>query len=81
MKCKQIHSFYPKEEAGEDDEEDDIMRAQREVDAWVGEQRIFVTPACCNGNNEVVKNFNQKCLIGFENPGVSAFRQCGHVWI
>ena len=30
-----------------------------------------------NGNNEVVKNFNQKCVICYENDGVYAFRQCG----
>ena len=31
-----------------------------------------------NGNNEVVKNFKQKCVICSERDSVYAFRQCGH---
>ena len=31
-----------------------------------------------NGNNEVVKIFNQKCVICYERDSVYAFRQCGH---
>ena len=30
-----------------------------------------------NGNNEVVKNFNQKCVICLERDKVYVFRQCG----
>ena len=32
----------------------------------------------CNGNNEVVKIFNQKCVICLERDSSYAFRQCGH---
>ena len=31
-----------------------------------------------NGNNEMVKIFNQKCVICYERDSVYAFRQCGH---
>ena len=31
-----------------------------------------------NGINEVVKNFDRKCVIYYETDSVYAFRQCGH---
>ena len=31
-----------------------------------------------NGNNEMVKLFNQMCVICLERDSVYAFRQCGH---
>ena len=75
MECNHIHGFNPNEE---DDDEDDILSVQRAVDAWVEEQRSFAKPAFCNGNNEMVKIFNQKRVICFENPTVYAFRPCDH---
>ena len=77
MECNQMHSFYPKEE-GENDEDEDIWRAQRELDACFDEQRNLDEPAYCKGNNQMVKIFNQKCVSCFGNPIVYAFRQCGH---
>ena len=32
----------------------------------------------CNGNNEVVEIFNQKCVICYGRDSVYAFRQWGH---
>ena len=37
------------------------------------EEQIF------NGTNEMVKIFNQKCVICLENDSVYAFRNCGHL--
>ena len=63
-----IHSFWSGH--GEDienvDDDDDL------VEEDVVETQYF------NGNNEVVKIFNQKCVICYERDSVYAFRQCGH---
>ena len=32
-----------------------------------------------NGTNEIVKIFNQKCVICLENDSIYAFRNCGHL--
>ena len=42
------------------------------------EDEILIEPSYTNGNNEVVKIFNQKCVICFERDSIYAFRQCGH---
>ena len=42
------------------------------------EDEILIEPSYTNGNNDVVKIFNQKCVICFERDSVYAFRQCGH---
>ena len=34
-----------------------------------------------NGNNEVVKIFNRKCVESYERESVYAFRQCGHQFV
>ena len=63
-----IHTFWFGH--GEDienvDDDDDL------VEEDVVETQYF------NGNNEVVKIFNQKCVICYERDSVYAFRQCGH---
>ena len=38
MECNQIQSFRANEEAEENDEAENIWRAQRELDGWVEEQ-------------------------------------------
>ena len=67
-----IHSFPSGHgedfENGDDDDDDD--------DDLVGED--IVETQYFNGNNEVVKIFNQKCVICYEKDSVYAFRQCGH---
>ena len=47
----------------EDEIEDDIENEINEI----------------NGTNEIVKIFNQKCVICLENNSVYAFRNCGHM--
>ena len=42
------------------------------------EDEILIEPSYTNGNNNVVKIFDQKCVICFERDSVYAFRQCGH---
>ena len=78
MECNQIHIFYPPEEAEEDDKEEDLWRAQRELNDWVEEQISSKKFACCNRNNQMVKIFNLKCVICWENLSVYAIRHCGH---
>ena len=58
-----IHTFWPGH--GEDQNEN-------------VEDVILIEPSYTNGNNEVDKIFNQKCVICFERDSVYAFRQCGH---
>ena len=81
MECNQIRGFYPIEKAEEDDDEEGIWKDQRELDGWNGEQMIFDKPAYWNGNNEMVKILNQKCVTCFGNLSVYAFRQFGHRYI
>ena len=65
-----IHTFWPG--VGEDVEnEDDISDLEDEVEDLIETQYL-------NGNNEVVKIFNQKCVVCYERDSVYAFRQCGH---
>ena len=58
-----IHTFWPG--YGEDQNEN-------------VEDVILIEPSYTNGNNEVVKIFNQKCVICFERDSIYEFRQCGH---
>ena len=63
VECNQIHTFYPDEKCEEDD--------------WGGEQQSLFEPDLCNGNNEMVRIFNQNCVICSEKPRVYAFPQGG----
>ena len=61
-----IHICWPGH--GEDIEnEDDISDVEDEVETNY-----------TNGNNDLVKIFNQKCVICLERDSVYEFRQCGH---
>ena len=42
------------------------------------EDEVLIEPNYTIGNIEVVKIFNQKCVICFKRDSVYAFRQCGH---
>ena len=66
----QIHTFYPHEEDGEN-EDDDLVEEDEENEALI--ETIYT-----NGNKQMVKIFNQKCVICLERDSVYAFRQCGH---
>ena len=63
-----IHTFRP--DHGEDIENEDGDNDLVEED--IVETQYF------NGNNKVVKIFNQKCVICYERDSIYAFRQCGH---
>ena len=68
-----IHTFWPG--VGEDIEnEDDISDIEDEVE----EDGYLIETSYTNGNNEMVKIFNQKCVICLERDSDYAFRQCGH---
>ena len=60
-----IHTLWP--DHGEDQDQNENI-----------EDEILIEPSYTNGNNDVVKIFNQKCVICFERDSVYAFRQCGH---
>ena len=64
-----IHSFWP----GHGEDDDDLV----EEDVVEGNEDLIETQYFV-GNNEVVKIFNQKCVICYERESVYAFRQCGH---
>ena len=67
MACNQIQTYYPNEE----DEEEELK-------VWHRDEEALFKSDFCNGNNEMVKIFNEECVICFENPSVYAVRQCGH---
>ena len=68
-----IHTFWPG--VGENIEnEDDFPDAEDEVE----ELGDLIETQYLNGNNEVVKTFNQKCVKCYDRDSVYAFKQCGH---
>ena len=68
-----IRSSWPVH--GEDiEKEDDIL----DVDDEIEENEDLIETPYLNGNNEVVKIFNQKCVICYERDSIYGFRQCGH---
>ena len=68
-----IHTFWPGH--GEDIENEDDDLVEEDV---VEENEDLIETQYFNGNNEVVKIFNQKCVICYERESVYAIRQCGH---
>ena len=66
-----IHSCWPGVE------EDDLIAEDEDDDLVEGDEDLIETNFC-NGNNEMVKSFDQKCVICYEKYSVSAFTQCGH---
>ena len=68
-----IHTFWPGH--GEDiEKEDDISDVEDEVE----EDGDLIETSYTNGTNEMVKIFNQNCVICLERDSDYAFRQCGH---
>ena len=63
-----IHTFWSGHGKDDDLVEEDIVE----------EDENLIEPDYCNGNNEVVKIFNKKCVIRLERDSIHAFRQCGH---
>ena len=64
---------------GHGENEDDISDVENAVaeDEVDGDENLIET-RYVNGNNEVNKFFDQKCVICLETDSVYAFRQCGH---
>ena len=67
-----IHNYWP---GVEEDEENEVGETDQDEDDLLVENMIKTS--YCNGKNEVVKIFNQKCVICYEGDSVYAFRQCG----
>ena len=70
-----IHTCWP----GHGEDEDDISDEENAVaEDEVEEDENLIETSYTNGNNEVVKIFNQKCAICLERDSVYAFRHFGH---
>ena len=67
----QIYTFYTHNEEDEENEDGDLVEKDEE-------NEDLIETKYTNGNNGVVKLFNQKCVICYERDSVYAFRQCGH---
>ena len=65
-----IHTFYTNDEEDEEDE-DDVLEEE-------DEDEVLVEKNCCNGSNEVVRIFNQRCVILYEKDSIYAFGHCVH---
>ena len=70
-----IHTCWPGHGEDIENEDDDDDLVEEDV---VEENEDLIETSYTNGNNEVVKIFNQKCVICYERDSVYAFRQCGH---
>ena len=53
------------------------INGELKEDWMLEEQRSSVKPAYCNVYPQMVKTFNQKCVMFFESPSVFAFEYCG----
>ena len=69
-----IHTFYSGH--GEDIENDDDLIEENEDN--IQEDINIHELENTNGNNKIVKVFNQKCVICFEGDSEYIFKQCGH---
>ena len=66
----EIQTFHPHNDEDEENEDGDLVEEDEENEELI--EANFT-----NGNNEVVKIFNQNCVICLERDSVFAFRQCG----
>ena len=72
-----MHTYYPGDD--EDENEDEaIWGTQKQLEQWGAQPEALFKTDYCNGNNEVSKFFNRKCIIGFERDSEYAFRKCSH---
>ena len=67
-----IHTLWPG--YGEDQDQDQNGDEDEDKD----EDDVMIETNYCHGNIEVVKTFNQKCVICLERDSDYPFRQCGH---
>ena len=70
-----IHTCWPGHGEDNENEAEDDDLVEEDV---VEENEDSIETQYFNGINEVVKIFNQKCVICYERENVYAFRQCGH---
>ena len=68
IECSLIHSYWLNRE------DDDVV----EEDIFEQEENLIETLPYLNGDNEVVKIFNEKCVICLDRDSIYAFRECGH---
>ena len=73
LERKRIHSFWPDMQSGFVGE---IVGYEDEED--VKENFNIHELEYTDGSNEVVKNFNQNCVICHEQDSENLFKQCGH---
>ena len=66
MECGFMEEIVEDEEIDEDDAEEDVILDELEY---------------TDGSNEVVKSFNQKCVICLERYSDYTFEECGHQYI
>ena len=64
-----IHTCWPR------DDEEDIEDGDNDL---LEEEEDLTETNYWNGNNEVFKIINQKCVLCYERDSVYDFRQCGH---
>ena len=68
-----IHTFWPGvgEYIENEDDNSDVEDEDEENEDLIGTEYL-------NGNNDMVKIFNQKCVFCLERDSVYAYRQCRH---
>ena len=66
-----IHTLWPGH--GENMEDNDLIE-ENIIQEDINKNELQYT----NGNNMIVKVFNQKCVICFERDSEYIFKQCGH---
>ena len=70
-----IHSFWPGQGEDIEDENDDLIEEGRDI---IQEDINVHEIEDTRGDNEIVKIFNQKCVICLERNSDYIFKQCGH---
>ena len=74
-----IHTFWPGHgENIENDDDDDLIEENEENEDNIQEDINIHELQYTNGNNKIVKVFNQKCVICLERDSIYIFKQCGH---
>ena len=71
LECNRIHSSWFSLES---DDMEEIVEDEEDIEEDVNIQELEYT----DGSNEVVKIFNQKCVISLERDSDYIFKQCGH---
>ena len=77
-----FHSFSliaPRFDTNEDDVYFNEVNNENQIDQEIDEEVEIFENKFYNGTNELLKIFNQKCVICLEKDSIYAFRQCGHL--